>query len=1420
LRAAAATIQAEIARIRSAASQGRSLSALAPNIAAVQTAGVQFAGAALPGDMGKREFNDLQRSVRTSAVELGGTVATVRRMNASLEGLDREAQRAARATADATVNRQANVAAGLSVSAQAQETALGTAAQSRVTELLALEATTRADLVEAVQAQLIAEAEITKIEQEVRTEAIAQLRAQGRLPAGVDEQKQGGLLGSIQGRLQNLPQLAVGGFVAYQVLGTVKGMIDEAQRAQVEFGKLRAQFDALGEGDQFAHVADQINGMSRDLGVASDVAVQVAGQMKGAFTDTATAIAATRDALTVAAATGQKPTAVADQYTPVALTFFGQAKDGIRQVSDEALHLHDVFGVASQEIVTGVANIAPLAKELGLTFNETATIIAGAAARSGRSVQQTANEIGRALTQVEKNAVPVLQIFQQGGPGAQAAVPQVAAALQQGNVGQVLLQVIRHWHDLTDAQHEAFLSLIGGRREFASLAAGLDGADKIIKELDDHTSHAGRTQQQFAEIQKTLAFQLSRLRNELRQLADNLVRSGLADFATDVVRAFGGVLILFNLVAGILAHLNEATHGFTGRIVELIVALTALKALGNLSLFSGVAGRLAGAGGVPTGFGSEAVGSAAAGIGPGLALGIAGVATGAAVDTYAQQRGKVGKAADDLKARLGKATEAQLRQLLKDTHESLFNKAGDWIFGQADPRTLIQHELGQRADIGAGQTLKALQQTVGTKIVGPQLQKMLRGLSDPTALFGGDLQGLLVNKDFQATGVHLDNAEIKRLNDAVKKGGKTGAEALRVIQAIQQAATIDPADLAKFNSARDALKGGADTAAAKKAAEDLAKVDPKSNTSAALNNLSAIQQALQAGDISSSEAVTQMEALRDSLQLIANRANPNDPATKQLLQVLKGIAATKGQAAKQAADFNIEINKISGTYTPAQAATTYGQIAGDTSLDPATRLQAAKDAATAAQDDYKFLLDHAKTEKEIRDIINRGVVIPPGAKTGLLTEQVALDQSWQKIASEVENVLSADDLSGLIKSAVDGNKSVKAVAIAAIQTEIANIQAALRNMPKLEPSDRKELQTALAAANKALADVQGASDIGPVQGGQTADTKSAGLAALQKASQANLELAKANAHGDPLAIAIAEWNQSKKDLAQTIQYAGKGSLEAIAAQAKVTEAADAVTASQVAIVNGQLELQKAQAAGNPVEQAQIAVQQAENAVASAHGSAERLNAMAQLVGAQQGLAQAQEQMADAYRNIDKAMAAAAGDTVGVALIELEGARAHLRAAGERGDVMAQLAAQAEVIQAQAGVVAAQISSGERNIDFALQIGQISTQQAITQLEALLKIPGITQEQTQQILLKINELRKSASKDLQFNIPTDIKLPTLYEVRRLQQSQQAGIGYNDNRQVMVQYNVYTPLDHTQTLQDLANVVGGGNPRTGVSPRTYP
>jgi len=325
--------------------------------------------------------------------------------------------------------------------------------------------------------------------------------------------------------------------------------------------------------------------------------------------------------------------------------------------------------------------------------------------------------------------------------------------------------------------------------------------------------------------------------------------------------------------------------------------------------------------------------------------------------------------------------------------------------------------------------------------------------------------------------------------------------------------------------------------------------------------------------------------------------------------------------------------------------------------------------------------------------------------------------------------------------------------------------------------------------------------------------------AQEDVDRANLELAAAYAHGDPVAAANAAVQTAEYNVAHA-----HGAAEAARTRAALVAAQDSADKALVDAQVADLELQSAQETGDPVAQAQTALQIANTRLAHAHGEAERAQAMIQQIQAQQQLQQALLSNFDLWNDIAVALDDASGNTVAALQDKLADIQAHLTQAEQSGNKQDILKYTAQQIQTQAQIRDQKLQDSETQIDFLLQMQQITQGQAIEELSALLKLPGLTQKEIQDLQLKIKQMKDQLGADYQFNLPSDIDLPTLYEARRTVDSggnyQASRSGYGtataqtvDNRQYNINIVANNSVDAQQALKTITDAVQAP-PRTGA------
>lgn len=118
------------------------------------------------------------------------------------------------------------------------------------------------------------------------------------------------------------------------------------------------------------------------------------------------------------------------------------------------------------------------------------------------------------------------------------------------------------------------------------------------------------------------------------------------------------------------------------------------------------------------------------------------------------------------------------------------------------------------------------------------------------------------------------------------------------------------------------------------------------------------------------------------------------------------------------------------------------------------------------------------------------------------------------------------------------------------------------------------------------------------------------------------------------------------------------------------------------------------------------------------------------------------------------------------------------------------------------------------LQFAFETGEIGTAGYIAALQRLLEEVDLSTRQGQEIFLQIQGIIDGLTEDIsdfRFNIPDQIRLPTLFEVRRALAADQLGVNYLDNRTQYVNLTVDDPLTLQQVLEAVESAFGSGSQR---------
>jgi hypothetical protein len=484
--------------------------------------------------------------------------------------------------------------------------------------------------------------------------------------------------------------------------------------------------------------------------------------------------------------------------------------------------------------------------------------------------------------------------------------------------------------------------------------------------------------------------------------------------------------------------------------------------------------------------------------------------------------------------------------------------------------------------------------------------------------------------------------------------------------------------------------------------------------------------------------------------------------------------------------------------------------------------------------------------------------------------QVAQAQSRQVGQAQVDKIQSDSDKAILANLQVEagalGAKGISlqpAIQAAATkvaqdvtqttQTTLANIQSYGQYQQSLQfQSPVQQAQTAFATANRGAAALH--TTVAALQARPWASIGAAGqnvlnewaagqsqmFQAISGQTQAEVGLVQSMYQANPLQAAQATISQLNAEVVKQFgsqanlrAQAARGNQGAVALLTQQNQANFQVFQQQQTNIQAfwQAQGQAAQATGNSVAAAQDTLNGANAALANFRRvnpqAATMANAQyAQLVGqvsqAQGGLFNAQIQQMQAVSQAAQARVALTGNAPAVAALALQQAQQALARFKSRFPSQANMAntqfAQltAAVYQAQGTYLDQTISFTENQISELVGTNQLSIGQAINRLKGLqaqAKAAG-NQAQVLAIQAQIQQYINQGNQNAQFNLPSNLNLPTLYEVRRTEGTPAGGNYYGNHGTVNVSINISNQTDVQPAVNKLMQAVGGP-PTTGLT-----
>jgi hypothetical protein len=1263
-----------------------------------------------------------------------------------------------------------------------------------------------------IRRQARLDAEISAIRAEERDafkqELAAQKRAGGPRP-GVFERLQEGLSGqqgfgaSLARRFLVTSQFATAGLTFRSVVQGISSVISEAENLQRVFALIRAQFASIGQAGDFPRFRAAMLGIARNSGIAADQVAHVGFQIKGVFgANTQRAVDETGAAIRAALVTGLPLDEIVDSLTAASLAF-GVSIDTI---TDKAIGLEERFGVLSSESIKFFGDVSDTANAVGLDIDQLGTTLGVLQRNLGVSGGALSEQFSRLLGSVTENTPKILEIFTRY-PQLVGQLPNLQTAISKG-AGAAFYELAANFDKLNASTQESIAYQIGGQRQFRTTLTGLRGLNEEILKgrvyVDDH----GKAIQRELDLQRTFGQQMARLREQVRQFGDALVETGLGAFLAGTFQGVRGILDILTSVLHVITSLNKLSRGWLGTFLGLVSAAiglrVALKGLQAATLvFSGAQAGPGGTRGVAGALGSllgfgprrepggtvspppQRVGSflrqrfrPSTGIeGAAVGSGLKGALGGSIAAVLGSPWFAVGTIAVTALAAYSEQRKGEAEAQLKSFQETLKTDASkldekDRTKVEAETRrirTLAAHTdtLGEKLKLGGEAIFGGLKRVVtlgrGSVVLHTESYQARRALADQQRAE----QAPALRAQLDA----LERVGVLRLSQHFKSVEDMQAT-LDLVDAGDEEATQKILDILLGKDSTPGHPGGA-LGRLRRNPEARGRFGPilqdllaaGERDKAVEEVAKSIEQAtaeFDSGRMAAEDYIANLQTQRQTLLgQVAAFKRIGDVVPPEIQKALDDITKMINDAQQSVRDVGLHVAQAAITLLKARTQDPRAQARYD--------VQSARAAVDKARDDY-LAAQRVRIQTDIE-----AAAPPPAAVAGPGPDVASAAAKLMQDRKAEEDRLRrrVDDAT---KKVAGLQKDTPHQALAARQQE-KRLEAAAKE--KLAATDALAafLQTPAPRLPKAPP---------PTPPPPPKDPKNLTLDEKEKWAKYQEELA---------AQAQAEFaEQRQADLDEDSRIALRRAREG---------------RGDNALENARRAKQDAQLAQERAKQEQLGVA-AENQAAIAEIEADR------------SIERAMFDISQSRLKLLEAVARAAGRDSEAARLSVQEVQDELdRQVREDptdekaiNDLKAQLVAQKDQ------AAATRVSETKDMIDFQLEMHEITVGQAIAQLRALLASPDVqaNEDRVREIRRAIKGLQDQVSGALQFNIG-DIKLPTLYEVRRTRQSAALGIGYNDNRVVTVTMNNYNATDYQGAVDRFVDVVNQPS-RYGTQPSLYP
>lgn len=234
--------------------------------------------------------------------------------------------------------------------------------------------------------------------------------------------------------------------------------------------------------------------------------------------------------------------------------------------------------VSANDLASGVQVAAGAAHQAGMNLAQLNALIAAGVRNSGLSGTNIGNMFKTVLANISADTPKIQKAFDALG----ISMTQLGSDGQQHMkpVYDLLVEMSSKSQNLDAAQKQAMLTITRGVQQYSKFAEAISNVNTIQQDYAIATNSAGAASKYAQEQLHTLSAELTRLHDEIQQMAYNAGSGGLGDVLTTMVR---GVTDLIAGLQKLPAGLDYTAAGFVGVLIAVKGLTGVMNTVKNLS---------------------------------------------------------------------------------------------------------------------------------------------------------------------------------------------------------------------------------------------------------------------------------------------------------------------------------------------------------------------------------------------------------------------------------------------------------------------------------------------------------------------------------------------------------------------------------------------------------------------------------------------------------------------------------------------------------------------------------------------------------------------------------------------------------------------------------------------------------------------